>query len=179
MVIKAIDITCETYARELDEKMNPVKYPYASAVFFKNPEPQDQDKYLILYYYSYFSLFNMLDEFVPALNVETRALGLNISYSMMKLKAMLVVVFGDILLDLDTPMARVIKKEFKNSFGDSDIYSLNRRLRDNIHYKKVDEISESELKRIDNFQRKYMQIVLAVFEGNIKFEFGPWYQFIK
>ena len=57
--------------------------------------------------------------------------------------------------------------------------TLNRRLRDKIHYKEVDEISESELKRIDDFQRKYMHIVLAVFEGKIKFEFGKWYQFIK
>ena len=178
-VLKAIDIACESYANEMDKKMNPIKYPYASAVFFKNPEPQEQDKYLVLYYYSYFSWLNMLDEFVPSLKVERQAFDLNIPYSLMKLKAMFIVAFGEIVLKLDTPIMQRIKKELKTCFTDSEIYRLNRRLRNNIHYKEVDKLTNDELKRIDVFQRKYIQIVLSIFEGTIKYKIGKRYRFIK
>lgn len=177
--LKAIDIACESYAKEMDKKLCPIKYPYSSAVFFKNPELQEQDKYLIMYYYSYFSWFNMLDEFVPALKLEGEVFSLNIPYSLMKLKAMLVTMFGDVVSELDTPVVQELKKEFENCFGESDIYILNRRLRNNIHYTEVNEISNSELKRVDDFQRKYIKTVLSVFEEKIKFKIGKWYHFIK
>lgn len=177
--LKAIDIACESYANEMDEKMNPIKYPYASAVFFKNPEPQEQDKYLVLYYYSYFSWLNMLDEFIPSLKVEGQAFNLNISYSLMKLKAMFIVAFGEIVLKLDTPVMRRVKEALETCVVDSEIYRLNRRLRNNIHYKEVDELTNDELKRINEFQRKYIQIVLSIFEGAIKYKIGKRYRLIK
>lgn len=177
--LKAIDIACESYANEMDKKMSPIKYSYASATFFKNPEPQDQDKYLVLYYYSYFSWFNMLDEFVPALKVEGQVFGLNIPYSLMKLKAMLIVAFGESVLKLDTPVTQRIKKDLETHIVDLEIYRLNRRLRNNIHYKEVDVLADDELKRIDEFQRKYIQIVLSIFDGTIKFKIGKRYKFIK
>ncbi|MDD6441955.1 MAG: hypothetical protein PUG71_07600 [bacterium] len=85
-LIQKYDAVCETHAAEIENKMSPVKYPYASAVFFKNPEPEEQDKYTIMYYYSYFSLFSMLDEFVPTLKNEGEVFHFDISYSIMKLK---------------------------------------------------------------------------------------------
>lgn len=177
--LKAIDVVCEEHANEMDKNMSPIKYPYASAVFFKKPEPQEQDKYIIMYYYSYFSWFSMLDDFVPNLKVEGQIFGMNISYSLMKLKAMFVEMFGDLIRELDTPLTREIKAEFENCFVEKNIYRLNRRLRNNIHYSEVDKLSDSELKRIDDFQRKYIQIVLSIFSRQVKFKFGKRYKFIK
>lgn len=73
-LIKIFDTSCEAHAAKLESKMSPVKYPYTSAVFFKNPEPEEQDKYTVMYYY--FSLFGMLDEFVPALKVEREVISI-------------------------------------------------------------------------------------------------------
>lgn len=170
--IKIFDTECEVHAAKLESKMSPVKYPYASAVFFKNPEPEEQDKYTVMYYYSYFSLFGMLDEFVPAWKVEGEAININVSYSVMKLKAMLIVTFGDAIFELKTPIVQRIKKEIEDSFGESDVFKLNRRLRNNLHYNSVDKLSDTELERIDIFQRKYMEIVLDTFKENIKFKIG-------
>lgn len=178
-LIKLLDAACETHAAKLDNIISPVKYPYSSAVFFKNPEPAEQDKYIVMYYYSYFSLFDMLDAFVPALKVNGEVMNINVSYSMMKLKAMLIVVFGEALSGIDTAMVKNIKKQIEDYFGESDVFKLNRRLRNNIHYNKVDKLSDVELEKVDNFQRKYMEIVLDVFKENIKFKIGKWYQLIK
>ena len=73
-IIKAFDEVCELKAKAIENKIHPIKYPYASAVFFKNPEPCNQDKYLVLYYYTYFSLLHMLNEFVPAIRLEVGSL---------------------------------------------------------------------------------------------------------
>lgn len=177
--IKIFDVACEAHAAKLESKMSPVKYPYASAVFFKNPEPEEQDKYTVMYYYSYFSLFGMLDEFVPALKVEGEVINIDVSYSVMKLKAMLICTFGDAIFELKTPMVQSIKKEIEDSFGESDVFKINRRLRNNLHYNSVEKLSDIELERIDIFQRKYMEIVLDTFKKNIKFKIGKWYQLIK
>lgn len=178
-LIKIFDAACETHAAKLDNIMSPVKYPYASAVFFKNPEPEEQDKYIVMYYYSYFSLFDMLDTFVPTLQVNGKIMNINVSYSMMKLKAMLIVVFGEVISGMDTAMVKNIKKHIEDCFGESDEFKLNRRLRNNLHYNSVDKLSDKELERIDIFQRKYMEIVLDVFKENIKFKIWKWYQLVK
>lgn len=80
----------------------------------------------IMYYYSYFSLFSMLDEFIPALKKEGEVININVSYSVMKLKAMLIGTFGDVIFELKTPIVQSIKKEIEDSFGKSDVFKLNR-----------------------------------------------------
>lgn len=130
-----------------------------------------------MYYYSYFSLFGMLDEFVPALKLEI--ININMLYSVMKLKAMLIGVFGDAIFELETPIVQSIKREIEDSFGGSDVFKLNRRLRNNLHYNSVEKLSDTELERLDVFQRKYMKIVLNTFKKNIKFKIGKRYCLIK
>lgn len=178
-IIKAFDEVCELKAKEIVNKIHPIKYPYASAVFFKNPEPCNQDKYLVLYYYTYFSLLHMLNEFVPAIRLEVGSLRLDMAYSLMKLKAMLIEAFGQTIKNLDTPVAQEIKQKIEDSFGKSDVFKLNRRLRNNIHYKNVDILTGPELKQIDAFQSEYIEIILSVFHSKIKFKFGKWYHLIK
>ena len=177
--IRNFDVICEAHASKLDSKMFPVKYPYASAVFFKNPKLEDQDKYTIMYYYSYFSLFGMLDAFVPVLQVNSELMNINVSYSMMKLKAMLIVKFGEVISGIDTVMVNNIKKQIEECFSGSDVFILNRRLRNNIHYNSVNKLSDKELEKIDSFQRKYIEIVLDIFKKNMKFKIGKWYRLIK
>lgn len=178
-LLKRLDVACEIQAAKLDNMISPVKYPYASAVFFKDPTLGKQDKYIVMYYYSYFSLFDMLDAFVPKLQMNGEMKNINISYSMMKLKAMLIVVFGEVISEMDTTMVKNIKKQMEDYFGKSDEFILNRRLRNNLHYNSVDKLSVMELEKIDVFQRKYMKIVLDIFNKNIKFKFGKGYQLIK
>ena len=178
-IIKVCDSVCEEYSKKIDEKIHPVKYPYSSAVFFENPEPEEQDKYLIMYYYTYFSLFDLLDEFVPALKLEGEAIQIDISYSLMKLKAMLIETFWVGVSHLNTIVVQNIKEQLETTFAATDVFVLNRRLRNNLHYSEVDKISILELKRIDDFQRKYIRIVLSVFNKRIRFKLGKWYHFVK
>ena len=65
------------------------------------------------------------------------------------------------------------------SLWEKNPFKLNRRLRNNIHYKNVDILAGPELKQIDAFQSEYIEIILSVFHSKIKFKFGKWYHLIK
>ncbi|MDD6441956.1 MAG: hypothetical protein PUG71_07605 [bacterium] len=92
---------------------------------------------------------------------------------------MLICTFGDAIRGQDTRVVQKINKQVEDCFGGTDAFKLNRRLRNNLHYKEVDKLSDSELERIDDFQRRYIGMVLSIFNENIKFKFGKWYRFIK
>lgn len=130
-VIGKIDSLCEGKANEVEKIINPIKYPYASGVLFCDSKLCEQDKILILYYYSYFTLFSFVDELIPALEVE------------------------------------------------KDAFKINRKLRDNIHYGRIDAISDEEWEGIEVFQKKYFDIVLKEFNVCIHYKFGKVYKFIK
>lgn len=72
VVIKKIEGVCAEKALQIERFVQPVKYPYPSGILFKNPEPCEQDKILILYHYSYFTLFNIIDNFIPDFRIETK-----------------------------------------------------------------------------------------------------------
>lgn len=159
--------------------MQPVKYPYPSGILFKNPEPCEQDKILILYHYSYFAFFNIIDNFIPNFRIETKDFCINISHSLMKLKAMLIEQFGSNIKNLDTPMVEKIKREIEDSINEKAAFKVNRKLRNNIHYTKIDIISELEWEMVNKFQNEYFDIVLRTFNKYLHFKFGKKYRIIR
>lgn len=178
-VIGKIDSLCEGKANKVEKIINPIKYPYASGVLFCDSKLCEQDKILILYYYSYFTLFGFVDELIPALEVEKEGCGINTKHSLMKLKAMLIGQFGDNIKDLNTTLVEKIKIEISQTIHEKDAFKINRKLRDNIHYGRIDAISDEEWEVIEVFQKKYFDIVLKEFNVCIHYKFGKVYKFIK
>lgn len=178
-VIKKIEKMCAEKAFQIEKFVQPVKYPYPSGILFKNPEPCEQDKILILYHYSYFELFNIIDKFIPNFRIETNAFCINIAHSLMKLKAMLIEQFGSNIKNLDTPMVAEIKRKIEDSIHEKDAFKVNRKLRNNIHYTEIDIISELEWEMINKFQNEYFDIVLKTFNKYLHFKFGKRYRFIR
>lgn len=178
-VIKKIERVCAEKAFQIERFVQPVKYPYPSGILFNNPEPCEEDKILILYHYSYFALFNIIDNFIPNFRIETKAIRINISQSLMKLKAMLIEQFGSNIKNLNTPMVEEIKREIEDSIHEKDAFKVNRKLRNNIHYTEIDIISELEWEITNKLQNEYFDIVLKTFNKYLHFKFGKKYRFIR
>lgn len=178
-VLEKIEKICENKATEVERMMAPVKYPYPSGVLFRNPEPCKQDKFLILYYYSYFKLFQIVDMLIPNFKVEVGDLCIDVSCSLKKLKAMLIEQFGNEIRALDTEMVSDIKQNLIESIHEEDIFKVNRKLRNNLHYSVIENIEQEEWGKIQVFQKQYFEIVLKTFEKNLRFNFGRWYRFIR
>lgn len=178
-VLDKIEKICENKAKEVERTISPVKYPYPSGVLFRNPELCRQDKFLILYHYSYFKLFQIVDTLIPNFKVEVGNLCIDVSCALKKLKAMLIGQFGEDIKELDTDMVKDIKQNLAENIHEKDIFKINRRLRTNLHYSEIKNIEQEEWGKIQVFQKQYFEVVLKIFEKNLRFKFGKWYRFIR
>lgn len=179
LLVEKFEKIFEGMAAKVETEIQPIKYPYSSGILFVDNELSEQDKILILFYYSYFLLFIIVDDLVPPLKFEIGEITIDIKRSLMKLKAMLIESFGKNIMKIDTPMVNNLKNKIDESFGESKVFQLNRKLRNNIHYDETKYIGEQEWITIDAFQREYLNIVIRQFRRNIRFKFGKRYRLIK
>ncbi|BDF33157.1 hypothetical protein CE91St62_12220 [Lachnospiraceae bacterium] len=70
----------------------------------------------------------------------------------MKLKAILIGQFGSNIKNMDTPMVGEIKREIEDSINEKAGFKVNRKLCNNIHYTRIDIISELEWEMVNKFQ---------------------------
>ncbi|MGF6990526.1 hypothetical protein M2150_001791 [Lachnospiraceae bacterium PM6-15] len=166
-------------AEVIESSIKLEKKSYASGVFFKNPEPIKQDKVLILYHYTIFSLLELMDELIPNIQIPVGNYLLDTDIAKMKLKALFIEVFGVNMKRMETPVVSEIKKLLNNEIKDASFFPLNRKLRNNIHYGRIDKITQEEYKLIGITQTIYIQQVMKVFRKKTKYKLGNWYQFIK
>ena len=97
------------------------------------------------------------DKFVPALKVEGEVININVPYSMMKLKSMLIGAFGEV----DSWIRYTDGQKHKTNrtlFCKTDVFKLNRRLRNNLHYKEVDKLSVKELGKLMFFKENIWKL---------------------
>ena len=74
---------------------------------------------------------------------------------------------GDELCQLDTPFANQIKIKIKNVIVDSSFFSLNRKLRNNLHYETTNILTEGERDTIRQNQMTYLFIFENSFRANL------------
>lgn len=174
--IDKIESFCKLYAREIEKQMPVKNYCYASGVMFKSPELCKDDKYLIMYYYTYMKLVAYADFLIPPLGYgDDNAINKAFRVSAMKMKAAMIESFGTCIKEPKTPLSKAIYIRV-NDHVDQNAFSQNRRLRDNIHYKYHNDFSPEELDLIDKFQRKYFQIVFMSFDEQLKIRIDRKYK---
>lgn len=174
--IDKIESFCKIYAREIEKQMPVKNYFYASGVMFKSPELCKDDKYLIMYYYTYMKLVAYADFLIPPPGYgDDNAINKAFRVSAMKMKAAMIESFGTCIKEPKTPLSEVIYIRV-NDHVDQNAFSQNRRLRDNIHYKYHNDFSPEELDLIDRFQRKYFQIVFMSFDEQLKIRIDRKYK---
>ncbi len=169
---------CERIAIKAEKLFNPVKYSYASGVLFKNPEPCEKDKLTILFYYTFVKLFSMTTLFVPIDVISFGSIEINIRQSMLKYRATLIELIGNDIRHNNTKLSNEIKDRLEEVI-DHRWYSLNRKLRNNIHYGETKVISSSELAYIESYQYQYYKTILSIFDNHINYSLGRKYKTIK
>ena len=159
LLVEKFEKIFEGMAAKVEAEMQPIKYPYSSGILFVGNELSEQDKILILFYYSYFLLFIIVDDLVPPLKFEIGEITIDIKRSLMKLKAMLIENFGKNIMKIDTPMVNNLKNKIDESFGESKVFQLNRKLRNNIHYDETKYIGECkcQYKNVGFIQNNYVE----------------------
>jgi len=159
----------DTIAIQLDEALSFSRYSYSTQKLFQHTvHLETLDKILILYRYRMITSINVLSEYLPNFHItmgNRQIADMNLFFD--KYRALIITIMGDELCQLDTPFANQIKIKIKNVIVDSSFFSLNRKLRNNLHYETTNILTEGERDTIRQNQVPYLSIFENSFRANL------------
>ncbi len=156
----------DSIAKRLDDALSLSRYSYSThRLFLHSPHLETADKVLILYRYRLITSVKVLSEYLPGFHVtmdERRIVDMNLFLD--KYRALIITILGDELRQLNTPFANQIKTKLSNVITETNFFSLNRKLRNNLHYNTTNMLTESEKSTV----RQNQMIYLSVWENSFR-----------
>ena len=76
-----------------------------------------------------------------------------------KYKALIIEIIGEELKNMDTVFSNNIKSSLDAHITNKKFWTLNRTLRNNLHYVKTQSLTQDELKVVDQYQPIYLSII--------------------
>ena len=173
-IINTILIEKDKELKILEKNLSGNRYSYKSSKIFKNSNIQESDKLFILYRYNILKTIIEIQKFFDASSITIKIndkLVIDSNRFFGKAMALEITDLGNDIQSIDTPFM----KELKNNLDEkilklnSNFYPLNRMLRNNIHYTKIEEIND-KYKEIKNIQLEYIKFVYNQIQEKIYFE---------
>lgn len=156
------------------------RYPYSTALIFNKSKLTDAEKYFILYRYNLVKFALIIKELQPVSIKISGTVSINTDITYRKIKALVIETIYNDMKNMDSQKLSIIKKIYarlSKNIKNNSFFSINRKLRNNIHYKKREKISENELALLDEYQDVYLNTVLNVFNENISVSINRRYKF--
>lgn len=157
----------------IKNRINGKRYSYQSyKLFCKSPYLTEIDKTFILYRYRLISSVIFMEKIFSK-----KELKISISYLfnldfknyIRKYKSIVICIVGDELLKMNTKFSNNILVEINHKV-DKKFYSINRRMRDNIHYSEISIFSKDEIDFLDKNQNIYLDIIYKHFVDNMNLD---------
>lgn len=156
-------------AENMDQQFSCKRYSYSVYKLFScNGRLEDIDKILILYRYRLITSIYKLEEAIPNINIclgDIRIFDIRAFFR--KYKAVIICIIGSELKNMKTEFAKSIQEDMGQQIGLGAFWSVNRKLRNNIHYQKTEVLTEEEKQILDLYQPIYFAILRKHFNKNI------------
>lgn len=149
---------------------------YSCYRMFRNSNIKDDDKLYILQKYGLVKSAIFIEQlFDIDISFEVGLFRLDSKRFWTKIKAIIIEGFWD---DNKKKKIMVVQNIFKENElkVDKNFYSLNRKIRDNIHYNHIDTLSDEELTFLKEQQKIYLENVLNEFDKNLYIVFDKEYK---
>lgn len=171
--------TINENSKRLENFLSGTRYSYSSYVLFsKAKDLTVEDKVFIMYryriiYLAYAFLNSLEGMLVQVGKAETDTFDIEFdmkSYVRKHVAMVCEIIHKDIeaLKKLGTPFCKAIQKDIDNQIGEKSFFSLNRKLRNNLHYSLgTDTLCKEELNVIDKYQPIYIECVLKQFQSKM------------
>lgn len=162
------------YLNNIDEfKLE--KKPYASSKLFSDVNINNNEKIYILQRYGLVKNIILLDRLIEEnIAFDIGDMEINSKHFFIKIKAITIELFWN---DNKRHLS-ILDKIFKlnNNEIDKKFYTINRKIRDNIHYNWIANIKEDEYQFVSNYQDIYLKNVIKVFDEYINIKFDDMYE---
>lgn len=156
------------------------RYSYSTALIFKNSKLTDAEKYFILYRYNLVKFALIIKDLQPVSIKISEALSINTDITYRKIKALVIETIYNDMKNMERQKLSILKRideKISKNIKNNLFFSINRKLRNNIHYNKRAEISDEDLALLDEYQDVYLNTVLNVFNENISVSINRRYKF--
>jgi len=158
------------YIKNIEHSFSGKRYSYSVYKLFSKSSLSVDDKVFILYRYRLISsIIKIGDIFkkIP-LNVKIdKVFDISLPNYIRKLRAIIITIVGNDLVNLKTDFAKRICLELEELISNEDFYKINRKLRNNCHYKNISNLSTEEIKTLDFYQEKYLKYLNKQFNNNL------------
>ena len=95
-----------------------------------------------------------------------------------KFRAIVIENIGQFLKAANSSLAEEMRRNINKVITPS-FFSVNRSIKNNIHYKKITEFDQNDIQNVYVQQELYLKIVLNIFEEKIKYNVGLKYKLIR
>lgn len=155
-------------AKRMEQEFVCERYSYSVQKLFLNASGfEDIDKILILYRYRLVMSAIRIEKAVPDFNIKIEETTVfDIKAFIRKYRAVVICIIGSELKAMNTQFAKRIQRDIQSKIGDGPFWSINRKLRNNIHYKRTEILTENEIDMLDKFQTIYFEIIAYHFCNN-------------
>lgn len=161
----------------LDEKSNEIKkferrlsgkrYSYKSSKIFKNSNIQENDKIFILYRINILQTIIELRNFFRKTEITcsiNNIIVFDTNKFVNKIIALEIDILGKDIRSLNTEYITKLQEKLDKKMlqQNQDFYSLSRKLRNNIHYEKIEKLDLNTYNNIELLQDKYINLVYDI-----------------
>ena len=159
----------------LENRLKGVRYSYKSSKLFINSKIDNIDKLFILYRYNNLKGIIELNKFFEKTKIKfgiNDDIVIDSDNFINKLNALEITVLGNDIQTNNTTYINKLKDNLDKTIlnRSSKFYKLNRILRNNIHYSKIEKLTTSEYSEIEDLQTLYLNYVYNSMVRNIFFK---------
>lgn len=160
--------------RKLERRLSGIRYSYKSYKVFKNSNIQENDKLFILYRINILQIIIELRNFFRKNEITGRindTIIIDVNNFFNKIIALEIDILGIDIRSLNTEYITKLQRKLDRKMlqGNKDFYSLSRKLRNNIHYEKIEELDLNTYNNIVNLQDKYINLVYDIMQKELSF----------
>ena len=146
-------------------------YSYSSHKFFKTNIIPDEKIYILQRYGLIKSIMWFEKIFERKMNIKIGELQFDLEKFIMKIKAIVIETIGHDRKSCNyTILNRLL--EINEKTIDNNFFKINRKIRNNIHYNRIQKIEEEELKIAKQYQDVYFENLIKIFDDNIDISIG-------
>lgn len=145
------------------------RYSYSVyKLFSRGKNLELQDKVFILYRYRLLSSIHHLERVIPQLTImRDNVVIVDGKAFFRKYKATVIEIVGKELLLLNSAFGQDIAKQIEEKIIDKRFFSLNRKLRNNIHYSNIEVLEAEEINLVDMYQNAYIDLLVQYIKDKL------------
>ena len=153
--------------KKLERRLSGIRYSYKSSKLFKNSSIQENDKIFILYRINTLQIIIELRNFIRKNKITCNINNIPIfdtNKFLNKIIALEIDILGNDIRSLNTEYITQLQQKLDKKMleENKNFYSLSRKLRNNIHYEKIEKLDLNTYNNIEFLQDKYIDLVYDI-----------------